>query len=198
MSTAAAQPKTKKTASSKKLPSHPTFAEMITDAISSLKERTGSSQYAITKFIEEKHKNLPPTFRKLLLHNLKKSVAAGKLVKVKNSFKLAPKAASPPAPVKAPAKASSAAAAKPKAAAASKPGPKPVSKPKAKPAAITKKAAAKPKAKSAPASAKPKRKPKANAPAKKVAAKPVKKMPVKKPKSVKSPAKKAAAKKTKK
>ena len=54
----------------------------------SLKERTGSSQYAITKFIEEKHKQLPQSFRKLLLFNLKKLVAVDKLVKVKHSFKL--------------------------------------------------------------------------------------------------------------
>jgi histone H1/5 len=63
---------------------------MIKDAIVTLEERTGSSQFAIAKFIEEKHKQLPSNFKKLLLHNLKKNVAAGKLVKVKGSFKLAP------------------------------------------------------------------------------------------------------------
>lgn len=190
MSTAAAQPKAKKTASSKKPLSHPTFAVMITEAITSLKERTGSSQYAITKFIEEKHKELPPTFKKLILVQLKKSVAAGKLVKVKNSYKLAPTTKS--APVK------TAAAAAPK-------KPKAVTKPAAKPKSATpkKKAVAKPKAKAAAGTAKPKPKTKAKAKpaaaAKKVAAKPAKKTPVKKPKttvvkkpkSVKSPAKKA-------
>ncbi|XP_068318303.1 histone H1-like [Pyrus communis] len=78
-------------------PAHPPFVEMITVAIVALKERTGSSQYAITKFVEEKHKNLPPTFRKLLLYHLKKLVAAGKLVKVKNSFKLPPVRGAAPA-----------------------------------------------------------------------------------------------------
>jgi len=63
---------------------------MIKDAITALKEKTGSSQYAIAKFIEEKHKQLPSNFRKLLLYHLKKLVAAGKLVKVKGSFKLLP------------------------------------------------------------------------------------------------------------
>lgn len=67
---------------------------MITEAIVSLNKSTGSSQYAITRFIEGKHKPLPPTFRKLLSSNLKKLVAAGKLVRIKNSFKLPPASAS--------------------------------------------------------------------------------------------------------
>nr|AGC59897.1 histone H1 subtype 6 [Vicia unijuga] len=84
------------TKTSKPLTSHPTYEEMIKEAIVGLKERTGSSQYAIAKFIEEKHKQLPPTFKKLLLQNLKKNVASGKLVKVKGSFKLS--TATKPAP----------------------------------------------------------------------------------------------------
>ncbi|QCE07436.1 histone H1-like [Vigna unguiculata] len=176
--------KVKKTAAAAKKPfSHPTFAVMIAEAITSLKERTGSSQYAITKFIEGKHKELPPTYKKLVLIQLKKSVAAGKLVKVKNSFKLAPTK-----PAAAPAKAAVAAPKKPKS----------VTKTTTKAAstAAKKKPAAKPKSKTAVAAAKPKAKP-----AKKVVAKPAKKTPVKavkkpksvvkKPKSVKSPAKKA-------
>ncbi|BAT94959.1 hypothetical protein LR48_Vigan845s000100 [Vigna angularis] len=186
MSTAA-QPKVKKTAATtKKHLSHPTFAVMISEAITSLKERTGSSQYAITKFIEGKHKELPPTYKKLVLIQLKKSVAAGTLVKVKNSFKLAPTkpVSAPPAKVAvaAPKKPKSVTKTTTKAASKPKPAPKkkPVSKPKAKTAAV----AVKPKAK----------------PAKKVVAKSAKKTPVKavkkpksvvkKPKSVKSPAKK--------
>ncbi|CAJ1976245.1 unnamed protein product [Sphenostylis stenocarpa] len=183
---APAQPKAKKTAATKKPLSHPPFAVMITEAIASLKERTGSSQYAITKFIEGKHKELPPTYKKLVLLHLKKSVAAGKLVKVKNSFKLAP---TKPAPVKA----ATAAPKKPKAVA--KPAAKAATKPKPKPA--PKKKAVAPKAKSVPATAKPMAKP-AKPAAKKVVAKPAKKTPVKKPKtvvkkpkSVKSPVKKA-------
>lgn len=153
---------------------------MITEAIVSLKERTGSSQYAITKFIDGKHKELPSTFRKLILHHLKKAVAAGKLVKVKNSFKLAPTRTAPAKAATAPA-----ATKKPKAAAA-KPAAKAASKPKTK-------AAAKPKADAKP-KAKAKAKPAKAAAAKKVVAKPARKVPVKsvkKPKSVKSPAKKA-------
>ncbi|KAM7462931.1 hypothetical protein LguiA_031052 [Lonicera macranthoides] len=83
-------PKTKKSAAPMKPRSHPPYIEMIQEAILALKERTGSSQYAISKFIEEKQKeNLPPNFKKLLLVQLKKLVASGKLTKVKYSFKLA-------------------------------------------------------------------------------------------------------------
>ncbi|ONI04873.1 hypothetical protein PRUPE_6G345300 [Prunus persica] len=193
-------------------PSHPPFVEMITEAIVALKERTGSSQYAITKFVEEKNKNLPQTFRKLLLYNLKKLVASGKLVKVKNSFKLPPGRS---APVKekpdAPKPKKSAEAvvkprpkpktvAKPKANVAAKPKPKAAAKPKLKAVAAKPKAAVKPKAK--PAAAKPAAKvartSTRTSPGKKVEVKAKAKKPVaparavKKPKSVKSPVKKKA------
>ncbi|CAI8602886.1 unnamed protein product [Vicia faba] len=115
--------KPKKASKPRSPSSHPTYSEMIKDAIVSLKEKNGSSQCAIAKFIEEKNKPLPSNFKKLLLQNLKKDVASGKLAKVKASFKL------------------SLAAKKPV-----------VAKPKTKPAAKAKKAvkaktAAKPKAK---------------------------------------------------
>lgn len=186
------------------------FLQMITEAIVTLKEKTGSSQYAITKYSEEKHKHLPTSFRKLLLFHLKKLVASGKLVKVKNSFKLAPAApVKKSSSVSAPAKPKS--VAKPKATKVA-PKAKKVStkpKPKAKAAAAVKpkakSAAAKPKPKTkVAAKAKPVAKPKAKVartstrttPSKKAA--PAKKAP--KPKSVKSPAakKKAPARKAKK
>eukprot|EP01018_Ginkgo_biloba_P036476 Gb_18408 [translate_table: standard] len=45
---------------------------MITEAIFGLKERTGSSQHTISKFIKEKYKaDLPPNFKRLLLTQLK-------------------------------------------------------------------------------------------------------------------------------
>ena len=50
------------TKTSKPLASHPTYEEMIKEAIVLLKEKTGSSQSAIAKFIEEKHKQLPPSY----------------------------------------------------------------------------------------------------------------------------------------
>ncbi|KAF3580625.1 hypothetical protein DY000_02034855 [Brassica cretica] len=108
----AASPPRKRTSSS-----HPTYEEMIKDAITTLKERTGSSQYAIQKFIEEKQKSLPPTFRKLLLVNLKRLVASGKLVKVKGSFKLpSAKSTAVAAPKPAPVKKKATVSTKPKAA----------------------------------------------------------------------------------
>ncbi|XP_021811063.1 histone H1-like [Prunus avium] len=195
-------------------PSHPPFVEMITEAIVALKERTGSSQYAITKFVEEKNKNLPQTFRKLLLYNLKKLVASGKLVKVKNSFKLPPGRSAPvkekpdaPKPkksaeavVKPKPKPKPKTVAKPKAKVAAKPKPKAAAKPKLKAVAAKPKAAVKPKAK--PAAAKPAAKvartSTRTSPGKKVEVKAKAKKPVasaravKKPKSVKSPVKKKA------
>ncbi|CAL9153634.1 unnamed protein product [Musa hybrid cultivar] len=79
----------KKAAASRKPSAHPPYAEMIKEAITTLKERTGSSPYAIGKFIEDKHKaHLPSNFRKILFLQLKKLAAAGKLTKVKSSYKL--------------------------------------------------------------------------------------------------------------
>jgi histone H1/5 len=54
-----------------------------------LKDRTGSSQQAIAKFVEKKHKKvLPSKFKKVLSVQLKKFVKSERLVKVKNSFKV--------------------------------------------------------------------------------------------------------------
>ncbi|XP_050919637.1 histone H1 [Lathyrus oleraceus] len=85
----------KKDSKPRNLASHPTYEEMIKDAIVSLKEKNGSSQYAIVKFIKEKQKQLPGNFKKLFLQNLKKNVAFGKLAKVKGSFKLSAAAKKP-------------------------------------------------------------------------------------------------------
>ncbi|KAJ0982404.1 hypothetical protein J5N97_010659 [Dioscorea zingiberensis] len=110
-------------------PSHPPYLEMIGEAISTLKERTGSSQYAIGKFIEDKHKNkLPPNFHKVLLVQLRKFTASGKLTKIKNSYKL-PSASKTATAAAAPQKPNVVAKPRTKAAAAAKPKPKP--KPKA-------------------------------------------------------------------
>ncbi|KAJ6737379.1 HISTONE H1 [Salix viminalis] len=166
---------------------YPSFHEMICDAIVTLKERSGSSQYAITKFLEDKHKkHLPANFRKLLLVQLKKLVASAKLVKVKNSFKL------PSAPPKRQPQISAEKTSKPKLKTKT-----PSAKPKSK-------LAAKPKVKTpvkAKTAAKPKKavaKPAKVARTKKVAS-PGKKAVAAKPRSVKSPTvKKGVAKKAKK
>ncbi|KAG0455041.1 hypothetical protein HPP92_024333 [Vanilla planifolia] len=124
--------------------SHPRYLEMIGEAINSLKERTGSSQYAITKFIEDKHKkNLPTNFKKLLLVQLRKHTASGKLTKVKNSYKLPSSSASTKTVATSkPAKPKAKAVVKPKAKAVvkakAKPAPKPVLPAKRKAAAVVK------------------------------------------------------------
>ncbi|KAI3717699.1 hypothetical protein L1987_69476 [Smallanthus sonchifolius] len=135
-------------------------APMIKEAIVSLKERTGSSPYAIAKFIEENQKNLPANFKKVLSTQLKKFVTAGKLVKVKASYKLpaerAPakkKSAAKPKTVKKITPVKKKTVAKPKPAPKAKSAVKP--KTSAKPKAVVKPAA---KAKSAVAKAKPKAK----------------------------------------
>ncbi|KAM1406107.1 hypothetical protein ACFXTH_000808 [Malus domestica] len=87
----AKEPKAKKAPASRKprsAPIHPPYEETVKEAIVMLKEMTGSSQYTITKYIEEKHNQLPPNFKNLLLFHLKKLVSSNKIVKVKNSFKL--------------------------------------------------------------------------------------------------------------
>ncbi|KAG2568193.1 hypothetical protein PVAP13_7NG300400 [Panicum virgatum] len=146
--------------------------QMIKEAISALKERTGSSSHAIAKYMEDKHgPSLPANYKKMLSIQLRGFAAKGKLVKVKASYKLsdaakkeAPKAKPAAAktvaakPAKAAAKPKkSAAAAKPKKTAAAAAGTKRkapekvVAKPKKSPAA---KAKAKPKTVKSPASKK--------------------------------------------
>lgn len=62
---------------------------MVCEAITYLNDRTGSSQQAIGKYVEEKYgKLLPLNFRKLLSVQLKNCVKSEKLAKVKNSFKI--------------------------------------------------------------------------------------------------------------
>lgn len=161
--------------------------QMISEAITTLKERTGSSQVAIAKFIEEKQKDLPANFRKLLLVQLKKLVASGKLTKIKGSFKVSPvvKPVAVVKPKKAPAtkkKSSSSTAA----AGAAKP--KAVT-PKKK-VVVKKPAAAKKAKKPVTAPAKVKKTPVKKAAVAKVKKTPAKKV-VKKPKTIKTPAKKA-------
>lgn len=115
---------------SKPSPSHPTYFQMITEAITSLKERSGSSQYAIAAYIGNKYQSqLPANFKKLLTVQLRNLARSGKLTKVKNSFKLSeelkkpvkPKAARPVKP--------KSLANKPAAKSKAAPGPKKVSRP---------------------------------------------------------------------
>ncbi|KAJ6826082.1 putative histone H1 [Iris pallida] len=174
----------KKASSPKKprsTPSHPTYLEMIGEAIASLKERTGSSQYAITKFVEDKHRaHLPPNFKKLILVQLRKLTASGKLVKNKNSYKLHSAAAFAAAAAK-PKKPAVAVAGKKRPAAAGKPSARAAKSAKAAAKDAPAKKAAKPAVKPKAAVAKVKRAAPSPAKAKKAARpKSVKKTPVKK------------------
>ncbi|GKE97930.1 histone H1 [Tanacetum coccineum] len=85
MSPAVIHSKAKKSLALRK---HLPYLEMVNDALVTLKERNGSSQYAIGKFIEDKYNDLLVNFKKILLIQLKKLVDSDKLVKVKASFKL--------------------------------------------------------------------------------------------------------------
>ncbi|KAL5752524.1 hypothetical protein ACOSQ2_023031 [Xanthoceras sorbifolium] len=77
------KPKQPKTAS------HPPYFQMIKEALLALSEKSGSSPYAIAKYMEEKHKAvLPANFKKILALQLKNSAAKGKLIKIKASYKL--------------------------------------------------------------------------------------------------------------
>ncbi|CAA2935834.1 histone H1 [Olea europaea subsp. europaea] len=81
-------PKEKKPKATKNA-SHPPYFEMIKEALVALNEKSGSSPYAIAKYMEDKHKAvLPANFRKILGLQLKNSAEKGKLMKIKASYKL--------------------------------------------------------------------------------------------------------------
>ena len=68
---------------------------MVKEAIVALKDRTGSSVQAISKYMKANY-DLPDNFGKILSRALKRLVDNGKLVKVKASYKLGSlKAAAP-------------------------------------------------------------------------------------------------------
>lgn len=62
---------------------------LILEAITSLKEPTGSNKTAIALYIEDQYE-YPPDFRRLLSVKLKKMTETGKLVKVKRKYRIAP------------------------------------------------------------------------------------------------------------
>ncbi|KAL6220671.1 hypothetical protein ACLB2K_008427 [Fragaria x ananassa] len=80
--------KPKQTKTKPKTAAHPPYFQMIKEALLALNEKSGSSPYAIAKYMEENHKALPANFKKTLALQLKNSEARGKLVKVKASYKL--------------------------------------------------------------------------------------------------------------
>lgn len=80
------------------VPNHPPYAQMITEAITALKDRNGSSKRAIAKYIERvySNSNLPSTHSALLTHHLKRLKDQGSVVMVKHSYKLARSPVAPP------------------------------------------------------------------------------------------------------
>jgi len=68
--------------------------DMIKEAISALKERTGSSTQAIKKWLAANGK--PVTANHFFLKALKTGVEKGTLIKVKGSYKLSAAAKAPP------------------------------------------------------------------------------------------------------
>jgi len=83
------KPKSVKGAHASSTAAHPSYLLMVKEAIGALKERTGSSQYAIAKYLEDMYKTgLPPNFKKILSIQLRNMTKQGKVYKVKNSFKL--------------------------------------------------------------------------------------------------------------
>ena len=174
MSDAAAPAKQVKKATKAKKPkapaAHPPVAQMVNAAITSLKERNGSSLAAIKKYIAGNYKVDMVKIAPFIRRYLKKGVADGKLKQIKGSFKVDKTKVEKPKKAKKPAKKSpkKKAAAKPKKAktpkkkAAAKPKadkPKKVKTPKKKAAAKTPtKKAAKPKTKKAKTPKKPAKK----------------------------------------
>ena len=159
----------KKTAP-KKVAEHPKYIDMISAAIAALKERSGSSRQAISKYIKGNYK-VGDSSDTHLKQALKRGVISGTLKQVKGvgasgSFKLAEK---PKAPKKKPA----------------------AKKPAAKKPAAKKPAAKKPAAKKAKKSTPKKAK---KAAAKKPTVKKAAKKPAKKTPKKKTPAKKTAKK----
>ena len=121
----------------------PKYDVMIKAAVLGLKDKTGSSVPAICKYIVANYPAVPEkTYKKSVAAALKKMATAGKLIKVKASFKLS-EAEKKPAPKKPAAKKPTA---KKPAAAVKKAAPK---KPAAKKPAAKKPAAKKPAAKKA-------------------------------------------------
>lgn len=88
-------PAKKTTPSKSKTPSSPkiSYMALVQEAIEKMKDRTGSSQIAIQKYISSNHPELPADkIKQRLLHTLKTGCANKRFIKVKCSFKIHPDA----------------------------------------------------------------------------------------------------------
>ena len=184
----ATKPKVAKTA-----PAHPKYSEMVSSAITSLKERTGSSRQAILKYIIETYKLDEKVAAVHIKPALKRGVEKGLLKQVKGtgangSFRVVPVKPAPKKPKKVADKKT-----------VKKDTKKTVKKTTKKTALVGAKKAKKTTAKKPAAKKTPAKKPAAKkTPAKKPATKktPAKKPAAKKPATKKPAAKKPATKKT--
>lgn len=133
--TASAPVKSAKTKKPRVKPTHPPTTEMVASAISTLKERNGSSLCAIKKTIAATYKVDVEKLAPFIKKSIKTSVASGALVQTKGkgasgSFKLAAKDKKPADKVAKAATKKTAAAAKAKKPAAAKPKKTTAAKPK--------------------------------------------------------------------
>ncbi|KAJ4834919.1 hypothetical protein Tsubulata_032573 [Turnera subulata] len=70
---------------SRSRPDHPPYAEMIYEAINSLREEAGSSQASISSFIKSHHPDLPWAHETFLSHHLNRlTLKGGQITKTKN------------------------------------------------------------------------------------------------------------------
>lgn len=76
----AAAPKKASTTSAKTIAAHPPFAQMITEAITSLKDRQGSSRQALKKYITENFKVNETLFTKAFNRYLQAGIEAGTFI----------------------------------------------------------------------------------------------------------------------
>ncbi|KAK8968049.1 Telomere repeat-binding factor 1 [Platanthera guangdongensis] len=74
----------------------PMIDSLIFEAITNLKEPSGSNKTAITMYIEDQH-TAPPNFKQMLSIKLKALTASGKLSKVKRKYRI-PKSSTPSEP----------------------------------------------------------------------------------------------------
>uniref|UniRef100_A0ACD6A2R5 Uncharacterized protein n=1 Tax=Avena sativa TaxID=4498 RepID=A0ACD6A2R5_AVESA len=64
----------------------PPYPEMILEAIESLNEKVGSNKSAISKYIEGKYGDMPPTHGSLLTAHLARMKESGELLFLKNNY----------------------------------------------------------------------------------------------------------------
>jgi len=72
----------------RKKPEHPKYSEMISAALTDLKEKSGSSPQAILKYIIANYKVDPKNARIQIRHALKRGHELKRLVKIKGSYRL--------------------------------------------------------------------------------------------------------------